>query len=350
MNYRKASSDEHITICKQVRSQSVLAVCLMAPVIPFVVLALCLSINMMVRQNYDKAAFIGSTVLLVVFAVVVAVFMISLMSGFVKRISCINKRNYSVADCVVTGRFQTINPKHNHSFVTVSFPDENTQQAMVSPKVYALAENGKRALLIKYNEPEGKLPFEIAVLNMGSLGNEPHLQFITEETEQNGIAVLLKLVDGDSILDTFPIEYPECGFGGCDLIDNPDHSMVVLALYSGQSDYAFKVFKASEGKLVLLLEEDYSYGEATYMWSGDGKKLFQIVDTCLYMEVSDFEQHCVGTLNVFDVFETRKETKEITYDFAGFDPDELDFFRMTFSVIDGNPCVVMPNNVIMNIE
>ena len=37
------------------------------------------------------------------------------------------------------------------------------------------------------------------------------MQFITEETEQNGIAMLLKLVDGDSILDTYPVEYPECG-------------------------------------------------------------------------------------------------------------------------------------------
>lgn len=37
---------------------------------------------------------------------------------------------------------------------------------MVSSKVYALAENGKRTLLIKYDEPEGKekLPFEIVVL------------------------------------------------------------------------------------------------------------------------------------------------------------------------------------------
>lgn len=37
---------------------------------------------------------------------------------------------------------------------------------MVSQKVYDLAENGKRALLIKYDEPEGKekLPFEVVVL------------------------------------------------------------------------------------------------------------------------------------------------------------------------------------------
>ena len=166
MNYRKANSDEHNIICKQVRSQSVLTVCLSALVIPVVILAACLSVNMMIRQRYDKAAFAISIVMLVVFVIVAAVIMIALMSSFIKRISCINKRNYSVVDCVVAGRKLTTNPKHNHSFVTVSFPDGSTQQAMVSQKVYDLAENGKRALLIKYDEPEGKekLPFEIVVL------------------------------------------------------------------------------------------------------------------------------------------------------------------------------------------
>ncbi|MBP5623813.1 MAG: hypothetical protein J6X36_02990 [Lachnospiraceae bacterium] len=166
MNYRKANNDEHNIICKQVRNRSVLTVCLSALVIPVVILASCLSVNMMIRQRYDKAAFVISIVMLVVFFVAVVVAMIWLMSGFIKRISCINKQNYSVADCVVEGRKLTINPKHNHSFVTVSFPDGSTQQAMVSQKVYDLAENGKRALLIKYDEPEGKekLPFEIAVL------------------------------------------------------------------------------------------------------------------------------------------------------------------------------------------
>jgi glucan phosphoethanolaminetransferase (alkaline phosphatase superfamily) len=166
MNYRKANDDEHNIICKQVRSQSVLTVCLSAPIIPVAILAACLSVNMMIRQRYDKATFVISTLVMVLFVIVVAAIMISLTSGFIKRISSINKRNYSVADCVVAGRSQTINPKHNHSFVTVSFPDGTTQQAMVSQKVYDLAENGKRALLIKYDEPEGKekLPFEIAVL------------------------------------------------------------------------------------------------------------------------------------------------------------------------------------------
>lgn len=143
-----------------------LTVCLSAPIIPFAIFASCLSINMMIRQRYDKAAFVISIVMLVVFFVAVVVAMIWLMSGFIKRISCINKQKYFVADCVVIGRAKRRNPKHNHHFVTVSFPDGSTKEAMVSSKVYALAENGKHALLIKYDEPEGKekLPFEIAVL------------------------------------------------------------------------------------------------------------------------------------------------------------------------------------------
>ncbi len=166
MRYRKANSDEHNIICKQVRSRSVLTVCLSAPVIPVVVLVACLSVNMMIRQRYDRSVFVVSTLMLVLLVVATAIFMIALMSGFIKRIACINNPNYSVAACVVAGRKLTTNPKHNHSFVTVSFPDGSTQQAMVSSKVYALAENGKRALLIKYDEPEGKekLSFEIVVL------------------------------------------------------------------------------------------------------------------------------------------------------------------------------------------
>ncbi len=166
MTYRNPNNDEHNIICKQVRSQSVLAVCLSAPIIPVVILAACLSVNMMIRQRYDKSVFVVSTLMLVLLVVATAIFMIALMSGFIKRIACINNQNYSVADCVVAGRKLTTNPKHNHSFVTVSFPDGSTKEAMVSSKVYALAENGKHALLIKYDEPEGKekLPFEIAVL------------------------------------------------------------------------------------------------------------------------------------------------------------------------------------------
>ena len=176
------------------------------------------------------------------------------------------------------------------------------------------------------------------------------MNFLIEETKQNNIAIILKLMDGNLILDTYFIEYPECGFGGCDLIESPDHSMVVLGLYSGSSDYAFKLFKASGDILELINEEDYSYGDAYYMWSSDNKKLYQIVDSYLYMNVTDKDIYCVGKLNIFDIVGSHKETKEIFYNFADYDLCDLDFFRMSFGTIDNKPCVVMPNNVIMNIE
>ena len=167
MEYREAHSEEHEIICRQVRSKSVLYVCLMIPVIPVAVLAAFLSVRMMIRDKYDKAAFLTSVLFLAFLVIAAAVFIIGLMRGFVKRIICINKHKYLVADCSVAGRDQRINPKHIHSFVTVGFSDGNTVRVEVTSKVYYLAETGKRALLLKYGEPENtkkKLPFEVAVL------------------------------------------------------------------------------------------------------------------------------------------------------------------------------------------
>jgi len=86
MIYRKANNDEHKTVCRQIRSRSVLVVCLMSLVIPVTVLSTVLSINMMIRKNYDRASFIVSTLLLVTFFIIMAVFVISFLKGFFKRI------------------------------------------------------------------------------------------------------------------------------------------------------------------------------------------------------------------------------------------------------------------------
>ncbi len=165
MYYREANIDEHQCICKQVRSRSVLTVCLLAPVLPLTLLATILSINMMIRKHYDRSSFVVSTVLLVMFFIAVAVFIIPLMGGFIKRISYINKHKYFIGDCIVSGRSQRRNPKHNHWFVTVRFPAGNEYEVMTSASVYAMAEMGKPALFLKYDEPGGmkKLPFEVAI-------------------------------------------------------------------------------------------------------------------------------------------------------------------------------------------
>ena len=91
MNYRKASSDEHKTICKQVRSDSILKVCLMAPIVPVFLLACDLSLKMMTRDNYDKITFIVSAVILgsILISLVGCIF--GLMKGFIRRIHYINQ-------------------------------------------------------------------------------------------------------------------------------------------------------------------------------------------------------------------------------------------------------------------
>lgn len=167
MEYRKADSMEHEIICNQIRRKSVLYVCLMAPVGLLTILAMFLSIRMMIRQKYDASAFVISVVFMAVLAVAVAILMIASMRSHIVRISCINNRKYLVADCIISGKDQQINPKHIHSFITVGFPDDNNVRVEVPPEVYSLAEYGKKALLVKFDEPEGrkkKLPYEAAVL------------------------------------------------------------------------------------------------------------------------------------------------------------------------------------------
>lgn len=166
MEYREANSDEHEIICKQIRSKSVLYVSIMAPIIPIFLLACILSIRMMIRNKYDTAVFVISTLMLVLLFIAAVIFIVGLMKGFVKRIIYINCHKYKVAECSVTGKDQRINPKHIHSYVTVGFQDGSMIRAEVTAKIYSLAETGKRALLVKYDETEGKkdLPYEVAVL------------------------------------------------------------------------------------------------------------------------------------------------------------------------------------------
>ncbi len=169
MDYREANSGEHEIICRQIRSKSVLYVSIMAPIIPVFLLACILSIRAMIRDKYDTDVFVITTLMLALLFIAAVIFIIGLMKGFVKRIICINNHKYKVADCSVTGRDQRINPKHTHCYVTVGFPDGSTRSTIrveVTAKVYSLAETGKKALLVKCDEPESKktLPYEVAVL------------------------------------------------------------------------------------------------------------------------------------------------------------------------------------------
>ena len=170
MQYREASKEEHEVVCKQVRRNAVLNVCLLAPVTPITLLGVFLSINMMKRNSrkYDNVTFTVTTVILVLFILAVAFFILKLMNEFVKRIRYINKHQYAVADCTVTGKERIPNPKHVHFYVTVAASDGSSLKVWVTSKVFYLAENGKRALVVMYKEPaekKKKLPLEAVVLD-----------------------------------------------------------------------------------------------------------------------------------------------------------------------------------------
>lgn len=168
MIYREANIDEHRVICKQIRSKSILNICFIVPAILVGIFGIAVSIYMIIALGDNKKVFVVFSLLLVMCAVEVAVILYLLMKGLVKRISYINKHMYSVADCSVVGREMRKESEHYHCFVTVRFPDGNEQNVMVSSRGYDLAVNGKRALLVRYDVPEGKrikLPFEIAVLD-----------------------------------------------------------------------------------------------------------------------------------------------------------------------------------------
>ena len=165
MNYREANKDEHNIICRQVRHPHVLKACFMAiPIVATLIGVLLSGFVFFSSPNYFFVALF--IVLLVAAAYLEALFIYVLINGMVKPIRCIDKHKYSVADCVVTDREQENKRDRPNFFITVSFPDGNEQKVRVSAGVYDLAEMGKPALLIKYDEPEGKkkLPFEIVVL------------------------------------------------------------------------------------------------------------------------------------------------------------------------------------------
>jgi len=168
MNYREANIDEHRMICKQIRGKSILNICFIAPAIFVGINGIAVSIYMMIAFGDNREVFVVFSLLLVMSAVEVMVISYLLMNRLVTRISYINKHMYSVADCSVVDREMSKEAGHSCCFVTVSFPDGYEQNVMVSSRVYNLAVNGKRALIVRYDVPEGKrikLPFEIAILD-----------------------------------------------------------------------------------------------------------------------------------------------------------------------------------------
>ena len=160
--------------------------------------------------------------------------------------------------------------------------------------------------------------------------------------EENDDALYIKLINDDCLLDTKTIVYPDCGYGGYDIYENPDGEIVVLNMYSGQADFWFVVFTIKNNKFDFLIEEPVSYGVASFMWSDDGNKLVQLVDSYSFWDANNDGSYPVGYVNIFDINYSSKETKQISYDFTDYDMNDIDFFMMNLEKRDGIIVVQLP--------
>ena len=119
--------------------------------------------------------------------------------------------------------------------------------------------------------------------------------------EEKNDALYIKLYDYDNLLDSISVDYPDCGYGGYDIIENPTGDRIVLSMYSGQADFWFVVFTIKDNKFDFLIEEPVSYGVASFMWSDDGNKLVQLVDSYSFWDANNDDSYPVGYVNIFDI-------------------------------------------------
>ena len=160
--------------------------------------------------------------------------------------------------------------------------------------------------------------------------------------EEKNDALYIKLYDNELLLDSKSLNYPDCGFGGYDIIGNPSGDTIVLSMYSGQADFWFVVFSIIDEKIDFLIEEPASYGVASFMWSDDGNILVQLTDSYSFWDASNDGSYPVGYVNVFEIDTSTKETKEISYDFTDYDMNDIDFFSMNLEKLDGKILVKLP--------
>lgn len=156
MIYRAANEDDHELIVKQVRSNYIQNALLLTPVIPVAVLAMCLSENMMYRDNYDEETIVVCTVIYALMLIGVVVFILFLMKDTFKCIGLINKHKYTVADCTVESKERQAGYRFSRHFIKVNFPDGWWMRLRVPPKIFYKTEKGMKAITVKYDEPEGK--------------------------------------------------------------------------------------------------------------------------------------------------------------------------------------------------
>lgn len=157
----------------------------------------------------------------------------------------------------------------------------------------------------------------------------------------------VELVEDYDVIDSFQLEEPECGYGGNDVFESPAGNLFVMGFYSGESDNAFIIFSVTNNKLNVLINEDYSYGEATYMWSPDSRCFYRLVDSYGRYDASNDGVYPVGRVDVYDVLTNEKKSVDLNFDFTDFDMEKIDFFEMRLIQDNEKVCVSLNGKILL---
>lgn len=120
--------------------------------------------------------------------------------------------------------------------------------------------------------------------------------------------LILSLVSNNETVDTYKVSYPSGGYGGGSLQLSPSEKYLVFSYFSGESEEAFSVFEIENGRLKLLYDSGYLYGEdARYSFENDERILVQTFRTEFwYKENAKTDEnkelyYKFGELNWFDL-------------------------------------------------
>lgn len=149
--------------------------------------------------------------------------------------------------------------------------------------------------------------------------------------EENDENISLNLYADDIVEDTYTIDYPQCGYGGGNILISPQENYALFESWSGQSDHAFVLFKICNKRLEKILEEGYCYGEAQYIFDENEKTLFQLNDMYEWIDATPGEISRVAKLRKYNLYDLSQTEKDIMYHFT---KDFEDGFQMNFEVKD----------------
>ena len=163
--------------------------------------------------------------------------------------------------------------------------------------------------------------------------------------------IILSLVSNNKTDDTFKIPYPSGGYGGGELQLSPSEKYLVFSYFSGESEEAFSLFEIENGRLKLLYDSGYLYGEdARYSFVNDEKILVQTFRTeYWYKENAKIDENKdmyyeFGELNLINLetHELNRHTIHV-YPSDDWEEEETDVGTFMFSEINGSQfSVIVP--------